>query len=251
MKITIIGNGIMGGLIKNALLNKHIFAQKDLAFVGRETDETPEADIYLLAVKPQDFPEAARRLKGIKGKILISIMAGTPISKISKLIPGNKVVRSMPNLGAKSLSSMTTWIAKGGSNKKNNLTLTEKKAVKIIFSSFGEELEVKNEDMIDKATALAGSGPGYIYFIADILTKQAVKFGFNTEDSQKLIKQMMKGAMNTWNASGSTASELQKKVTSKKGTTEAGINSFKKNKLSTVLSRGVLAAYKRSKQLSR
>jgi len=245
MKITIIGNGTMGGLIKNALLKKHIFAQKDLAFVGRETNETPKADIYLLAVKPQDFPEAAKRLKGIKGKILISIMAGIPTSKILKLIPGNKVVRSMPNLGAQSLSSMTTWRAAG------QLTPHQKAIIKTILSSFGEELEVRNDDMIDKATALAGSGPGYIYFIADILTKQAVKFGFSADDSRKLIKQMMKGAMNTWNASDSTASELQKKVTSKKGTTEAGINSFKKNKLPIVISRGVLAAYKRSKQLSK
>ncbi|HPU95127.1 MAG TPA: pyrroline-5-carboxylate reductase [Candidatus Gracilibacteria bacterium] len=251
MKITIIGNGTMGGLIKDALLKKHVFAQKDLFFIGRDDATTPNADIYLIAVKPQDFSEAAKRLKGVKGKILISIMAGIPTSKIAKVLPGNKVVRSMPNLGAKSLSSMTTWMTKGGSSKKNNLYPAERKMIKSILSSFGEELEVKNDDMIDKATALAGSGPGFMYFIADALTKQGVKFGFSKDDSQKLIKQMFTGTINTWNSSTETAAELQKKVTSKKGTTEAGINSFKKNKLTSVLSRGLVAAYKRAKQLSK
>ena len=245
MKITIIGNGTMGGLIKDALLKKHVFAKANLFFIGRDDAKTPDANIYLFAVKPQDFIEASKRLKGVKGKILISIMAGVPTAKISKILPGNKVVRSMPNLGAKTFDSMTTWMAKG------NLTPMEKKMIKTILSSFGEELEVKNDDMIDKSTAISGSGPGFIYFIADSLTKQAVKFGFAKDDAQKLIKQMFTGTINTWNSSDATAAELQKKVTSKKGTTEAGINSFKKNKLPTVLSRGLNAAYKRAKQLSK
>ncbi len=251
MKITIIGNGTMGGLIKDALLKKHVFAKADLFFIGRDDAKTPDTNIYLFAVKPQDFVEASKRLKGVKGKILISIMAGVPTAKISKILPGNKVVRSMPNLGAKTFDSMTTWMAKGGSSKKSNLTPAEKKMIKAILSSFGKELEVKNDDMIDKATAIAGSGPGFMYFIADSLTKQAVKFGFAKNDAQKLIKQMFTGTVNTWNSTDATAVELQKKVTSKKGTTEAGINSFKKNKLPALLSRGLNAAYKRAKQLSK
>jgi len=244
MKLTIIGTGIMGTFIKDALLKKHIFQKKDLFTVGHEDKKTPNADIYLFAVKPQDFLEASKRLKGVKGKILISIMAGIPTAKIAKLIPGNQIVRSMPNLGAKSCESITTWMTAGHPSQK------EKEIIRTIFSSFGEELEVKSDDMINKATALVGSGPGFVYFIADLLTKQAVKFRFSKNDSQKLIKQMFKGAVNTWITSGETAAELQKKVTSKKGTTEAGIKSFQKNKLPHILEKGILTSYNRAKELS-
>lgn len=244
MKLAIIGTGTMGTLIKDALLKKNIFAKKDLNFIGRN-DETSNADLYLFAVKPQDFPEAAKRLKGTKGKILISIMAGVPTSKINKLIPGNKIVRTMPNLGAAALASMTTWMTKG------NFSPKEKLLIKKILTSFGEELEVKNDDMIDKALALASSSPGFLYFIADIFTKQALKFGFKDEQAKKIIKQTFLGTVKSWERADLTAKEMQEKVTSKKGTTLAGINSFKKNKLQKVLEKGLIASYKRAKELSK
>lgn len=244
MTITIIGTGTMGGLIKDALLKKHIFSNNNLKFIGR-TDPTPKSDIYLFAVKPQDFPEAAKRLEGVKGKLIISIMAGVPTTKINKLIPGNKIVGSMPNLGMKTFESMTTWYAK------SKLSPQQKALIKKIFSSFGKEFEVSSDDMIFKATALAGSGPGFLYFIADNFTKTAKKIGFKDKEAETLIKQMFLGAVKTWEASISTAKEMQEKVTSKKGTTLAGLNSFKKSRLPQILEKGLKASYERAKELSK
>jgi pyrroline-5-carboxylate reductase len=141
----------------------------------------------------------------------------------------------MPNLGIKTFESMTTWHAKGG------LSPHQKTLIKKIFSSFGKEFEVNSDDMIFKATALAGSGPGFLYMIADNFTKTAKKFGFKNDEAETLIKQMFIGAVKTWEASNSTAQEMQEKVTSKKGTTLAGINSFKKSHLPQILEKGLKA----------
>jgi len=244
MKLAIIGTGIMGTLIKDALLKKKLFSAKDLNFVGRD-DKTPDTDLYLFAVKPQDFQEASKRLKGKKNKIIISIMAGVPTAKISKFIPGNKVVRSIPNLGAKTSDSMTVWMTK------SNLKPKEKSLIKNIFQAIGVEIEVKSDDMVDKATPLAGSGPGFLYFIADQMVKTAKKFGFKEGDSEQMIKQMFIGTAKAWENSDLTAKEMQEKVTSKKGTTLAGIENFKKNKLPQVLEKGLKASYKRAKELSK
>ncbi|MBT4056391.1 NAD(P)-binding domain-containing protein, partial [Candidatus Peregrinibacteria bacterium] len=133
MKIAIIGGGVMGS----------IFAKNLTAKVVDRNDKTPEADIYIMAIKPQDFPKAAKRLEDTKGKIIISIMAGVPIARIQKACPGNKIIRSMPNLGAKSAASMTIWKSKG------KLSPKEKSSIIKIFKAIGEELEVKSETLVD------------------------------------------------------------------------------------------------------
>jgi len=241
MKLTIIGNGVMGSAFATSLkTTKGITAN-----IIDKNNKTPEADIYLFAVKPQDFTEAALRLKGIKGKTIISIMAGVNIAKIKSLLPGNKIVRSTPNLGARVGESMTVWTTK------SRLTPKEKTPITKILKSVGVEIEVKNEDLIDAATAIAGSGPAYIYHMADTMIKAAQQYGFAQQDAETLVKQMLIGTSKTWESSKFTASELQEKVTSKKGTTDAGIKEMKKHKLAQALTKGVKAAYKRAKELSK
>ncbi len=234
----------MGTIFQNALSQKEIFNKTDIFLVDR-TDQTKLGDIILFAVKPQDFPEAAKRLKGIKNKLIISIMAGVTIAKIKRIAPGNRVVRSMPNLGAKNFLSMTVW--KG----EKSVTSKEKATIKKIFSSIGEEIEVKSEELIDSATAISGSGPGYIYFIAGAMTKSAQKLGFTKAETKKMVKQTFIGAVDVWKSSDLPLEELEKKVTSRKGTTEAGIKEFKKNSLGKIIEKGMVKARKRAKELSK
>ena len=244
MKITIIGGGTMGTIFKDALLKQKVFKKNDLTIVDKG-DQTAPADVYLFAVKPQDFSKAAKRLKGTKNKLIISIMAGVTIAKMAKFLPGNKIIRSMPNLGAQASQSMTVW------QSKNKLSPKEHAMIKKIFTSIGEEIEVKKEDLIDAATAVAGSGPGYIYFFADQMAKTAHQLGFSVKDATKLAKQTFKGSVQVWLESDSQASDLQKRVTSRKGTTEAGIQTLKKNKFANTLTKGIKAAYKQAKKLSK
>jgi pyrroline-5-carboxylate reductase len=239
MKITIIGAGTMGKIFKKSL-------PKGKVTIIDKADKTPDSDVYIFAVKPQDFKKAAERLKGVKGKILISIMAGVPISTITKELPGNKIIRSMPNLGSRTGDGMTVWKSKG------KFTPAQSKLIKNIFSSIGAELEVKKEDLLDVAVAVAGSGPGYIYHIAASMTKTANQLGFSKKDAELLVKQTLKGSSEVWLAAKETsAEELEKQVTSKKGTTDAAIKTFKKHKLSQTISKGIKAAYARAKELSK
>jgi len=244
MKITIIGVGTMGTIFQNALKEKNGFDEADILLIDRN-DETKLGDVVLFAVKPQDFEEAAKRLKGVEGKLIISIMAGVTIAKIKRLAPGNRIVRSMPNLGALSSKSMTIW-------KTDNLvTSKEKELIKKIFSSIGEELEVKSEELIDSATAISGSGPGYIYFIAGEMQKVAQKLGFNKTEAERMIKQTFLGAVEVWKGSDLSVDMLESKVKSPKGTTEAGIKEFKENHLGKVIEKGMAKARKRAKELSK
>lgn len=244
MKITIIGNGVMGKIFEHAFSKGKMSRGYTAKAIDRK-DPTPESDIYIFAVKPQDFIEAAKRLKGKKGKLIISIMAGIPIATLKKILAGNRVIRSIPNLGAKTNTSMTVWTAD------KNATSKDRKTAKKIFQAIGEEIEVKTDDMIDKATALSGSGPGFLYFIADQMIKTAKKFGFKEEDSQKLIRQTFLGSVKAWESSDLKAKEMQDKVTSKKGTTLAGIENFKKNKLPKILEKGLKASYKRAREFAK
>lgn len=247
MKITVIGAGTMGTIFQKALIEKKIFAEADVRMVDRSDEVADDhlGDVVLFAVKPQDFTEAAKRLKGAGNKLIISIMAGITIAKIKRLIPGSRVVRSMPNLGALNFESMTVW--KGD----KNLSPKEKATIKKIFSSIGEEIEVKSEELIDSATAVSGSGPGYIYFIAGEMEKVAQKLGFKKVEAEKMVKQTFIGAVDAWKSSNLQVDVLEKKVTSPKGTTKAGIKEFKKNHLGKVIEKGMKSAQKRAKELSK
>lgn len=237
----------MGSIFQNALNQKKIFNGTDVLMVDK-TDkiaDKPLGDIVLFAVKPQDFPKAAKRLKGVKNKLIISIMAGVTIAKIKRLTPGNRVIRSMPNLGAQNFASMTVWKAD------KTLSPKEKGIIKKIFSSIGEEIEVNKEELIDSATAVSGSGPGYIYFIAGEMMKAAQKLGFKKIEAEKMVKQTFIGAVDIWKSSNLPVDVLEAKVKSPKGTTEAGIKEFKKNRLGKVIEKGIAKAHRRAKELSK
>ena len=235
----------MGKIFEKSLIKGKVFQKPQIKTIDKQ-NKTPESDIYLFAVKPQDFKKAAQRLAGAKGKIIISIMAGVTSDTIAKELPGNKIIRSMPNLGSRTGDGMTVWKPKG------KLTPAQSKLIKKIFGSIGQELEVKKEDLLDVAVAVAGSGPGYIYHIAASMVKTANQLGFSKKDSELLVKQTLKGASTVWSAAKETsAEELEAQVTSKKGTTDAAIKTFKKHKLGQTISKGIKAAYARAKELSK
>lgn len=244
MKITIVGMGVMGTMFQNALLKKKVFKKNEIAIVDRD-DKTVVSDVILFAVKPQDFKKAAKRFKGEKDKLIISIMAGVSIENINESLPGNKIVKSMPNLGTQVGESMTVWKSEG------KLLYSEQKLIKKIFRSIGEELQVNNEDLIDAATAASGSGPGFIYFFARKMIQAAKDLGFRQEDAEKLVRQTFKGAIAVWEKTDLPVEVLENKVTSKKGTTEAGINSFRENKVGLSIIKGIKTAYQRAKDLSK
>jgi pyrroline-5-carboxylate reductase len=188
--------------------------------------------------------ELAEQIRGKISKrgILISIAAGVPIKKLAKLFYHQKIVRVMPNLGLSVGQGIAVYKIAG-------LTQAEKAKMANLLSEFTENFEVENEDLIDAATAISGSGPAYFFFLADNLIKAAVQMGFNKAQARLLVeKTMTASAMLQENQ---TYEDLIKKISSKKGTTEAALKTFNKKRAPEIIKSAVRAAFLRARELSR
>lgn len=258
-KITIIGCGVMGRIFANALSNDFLttisdhnkenlkISKKNNNKIKIETDNVvacKNADIVLLAIKPQSFVELAKELKGkIDKAMVVSIMAGVSIKKIETLFGVEKVVRAMPNLGARVLMSMTVWTAK-------NLSIKENLLIKKLFQSIGSEMFVTDEKKINMATAVSGSGPGFFYYIVEEWINSAKKLGFTADEAKQLVLSTIDGANELLQVDCDPES-LRKQVTSKAGTTEAGLKVLSKSQIKNVLLKTMQNALKRAIELAK
>ena len=148
----------------------------------------------------------------------------------------------MPNLGLAQGQGIAVW-------KSGGLSKTEHARAKKFMNLITENFEVKNEDAVNKATAISGSGPAYFFLLAESLFAVARGMGFSDAESRKLVGKTFKAAA-LLDYDGKYA-ELIKKVASKKGTTEAALKVFKKKNFKKTVRDAALAAYKRAKELSR
>jgi pyrroline-5-carboxylate reductase len=119
----------------------------------------------------------------------------------------------------------------------------------MILGALGETLYVQDENFLDMATALNGSGPSYIFMVMEAMIDAGVHLGFSRHDSERLVLQTMRGSVEYAIASGSHPAELRYQVTSPGGTSAAAIYQLEKGGLRTVISQAIWAAYKRSVEL--
>ena len=199
--------------------------------------------IILLAVKPQEFSQVAREIRFELGPehIVISILAGTPISKIKKNLNSHcQISRAMPNLGALVGEAITA------------VTSTSSQAASValaIFSGCGKVIKL-NERYFDLVTAVSGSGPAYFFLLMELLSQAAQKGGLSKEAADLLAIQTAVGAAQLTKTSAKRPGELRQMVTSKKGTTEAALKYLSKKGFSQIFIQAVGQAEKRAKQLS-
>ena len=266
LKIGIIGAGVMGAALAVNLLKRKVVSKSQLVLSDKNesllkkrrqelgVNVSPDSsaavrdsDYIILAVKPQDFASLAKDISQSRPgkKVFLSIMAGVSIAKLKKHLATEQVVRAMPNLAAKVGQAFVVW--KSGSA----LGSQEKKFVSSIFNSLGQAVAVSNEDDLNRATALSGSGPAYLYYFMESLAKAARDLGFSQELAQLAVAQTVRGAWALYEQAQTSPEVLRAQVTSKRGTTEAAIKSFRKNKFDSVIKKGIKAAYVRAKELSR
>ncbi len=202
------------------------------------------SELVLLAVKPQDWEELGKQIQSdLKaGHVLISILAGTPIAKIERFAGSKaKVVRAMPNLGARVGEAVTA------------LTGSDATAVKLaasIFSGCGKTLRL-DEKYFDLVTALSGSGPAYFFLMMEQLVNMAVAEGMSKKDAELLAVQTAVGAGQLASQAGQAPEELRKMVTSKGGTTEAALKVLEQKKFASIFQEALKAALQRGRELSR
>ncbi len=238
-KIAIIGAGKMGGAMYEALKNKF-----EVRLCKREA-LIISADIIIFAVKPQDFERASKDLRGAvenpAATTIISIMAGVTLARIQEKTGSQKIVRAMPNLPLQVGAGLTAWLATG--------QVTDKRTIKEILSCFGEEIEVESEEKLSAITALSGSGPAYFFHLTSLLQEKAKEFGFTEQVAQKIAKQTFIGSSKLFASQNFSASELEKAVTSKGGTTAAAFDYLSKNRFDEIFKSAVEAAEKRCHEL--
>ncbi|MEY3089892.1 MAG: hypothetical protein RL113_208 [Pseudomonadota bacterium] len=250
--ITFIGNGNMALSIANGLKKNYT-----IEVVGRNQDKllqfekalgtqilkhdindfNMEDKTVMLCVKPQNVDEIQKQLQGTP-RLLLSVLAGTSIATLKKAFHPTITIRSMPNLAASVGKSMTT-LTGDEAGKAEALTLMQ---------AIGSTLWLRDENAINIATALAGSGPAYLALFANGLVQGAIEQGLSKEESLTLMRGLFDGFGTI--IQNEEPLPFAKRVMSPKGTTEAGCKILEEGALEALCKKTIKNAYDRAIELS-
>jgi pyrroline-5-carboxylate reductase len=204
-----------------------------------------DADIIVLAVKPQSMEKVLKEVRGAlkPDALLLSIIAGASISKISRGAGHNVVVRSMPNTPAQIGEGITVWTASPA------VTENQRELARLILSAFGEEIFMEEETYLDMATALSGTGPAYVFPFMEAMVDAGVHLGFPRRIAEQLVASTVRGSVDYYLNSPMHMARLRNQVTSPGGTSAAALYYLEKAGFRTALSRAIWAAFERSREL--
>ncbi|MEG1633836.1 MAG: pyrroline-5-carboxylate reductase [Oscillospiraceae bacterium] len=262
MKTAFIGSGnmaraIIGGMVASGTAPKNIAvinpgnakstAECETLYgvVPACSEALESAEVIVLAVKPQSFPVALPEYSGHvnPSALIISIMAGVAISTLEGAFPQNRVIRVMPNLNL-SVGKGATGIALGALATEADGRLAEE-----IFSASGIVVRV-TEPQLDDVAALSGSGSAYLYYLVEALRDVAIEDGIAPETAAALANQTLIGAARLLEQTGEPPEELRRRITSKKGTTDAAIRKMTELGFPEAVKAGYRANKTRSAELS-
>ncbi len=203
------------------------------------------ADIVLVAVKPQIFSAITSDLIQISSQqssLMLSIMAGVPITTLEAAVPGWPVIRAMPNTPA-TVGAGVTAIATG-----TQATVEHVQTARTIFEAVGTVVEVP-ETLMDAVTGLSGSGPGYVAIVIEALADGGVAAGLPRAIALQLAIQTVRGTAELLHTTSMHPAVLKDRVTSPGGTTIAGIAQLEAGGLRSALIEAIQAACDRAKAL--
>jgi pyrroline-5-carboxylate reductase len=264
--IAFIGAGVMGEAMIAGLIRREIVRPEKLIAAGPRLERleelrssygiktTPdnaaasrEADVVVISTKPQRLAVVIQDLKGsIRSEALIlSIVAGAPIAKISTGLGHDRVVRSMPNTPAQIGEGITVWTASPA------VTQEQRELARQLLTALGDEEFVEEESYLDMATALSGTGPAYVFLFMEALVDAGVHLGFPRRLAEKLVTHTVLGSVDYYlKRSGELhLAHMRNQVTSPGGTSAAALYYLEKAGFRTAVSRAIWAAYERSQQL--
>lgn len=264
MKLGMIGGGVMGEALLSRLLMGGIYTSEEVLVSDLQPQRRDdlserygiqttadnqqlcaESEVLVLAIKPQAFDGVVQSLSpgsSAIGQLVLSILAGTPLSVLEAGFPNQPVIRAMPNTPATVGMGMTA-IAPGQHAQPQHLAQARQ-----IFEAVGEVIEVPEYQM-DAVTGLSGSGPGYLAVVVEALTDGGVAVGLPRAIAAKLALQTVRGTAQLLHETGMHPAELKDRVTSPGGTTIAGISRLEESAVRSGLIEAVRAAYRRSQEL--
>lgn len=222
--------------------------QQEPKNMGSIEELASHSDVIWLCVKPQNLPEVLEELKktNLNGKILVSPVAGKNIGFIENALGKNvAIMRIMPNLAIAYGKSVTAYCV----NTKNDI-LAEK--VKENLATLGKTIEL-SEEHFDLFTAIFGSGPAFLLEVLQSFKNKISELEISDEVGNDLLLGFAEGTLTYFstNSKEKNIDELVEKITSKGGTTEAGLAFFKDNNLGKLLEEVITSAEKRSKEMGK
>jgi len=263
-KILLIGCGHMGNALLTSWINskkyeitvvdpvkdvslKKRYKNKDIKFLKSISllKNIINFDIIIFAIKPINLSNILDEFSSFKLKSqisIVSVVAGKKIKHFEKKLGNtNNFFRVMPNMAASINESMNCIVSS------KNVSKIKKDEITKLFSYSGKTIYLKNENEIDMATAISGSGPGFVFNLIDAMEKAANTIGFDKNISKTLVTQTFKGSVNLLSQNKLSAKELVKLVATKGGTTEAGLKVMKKNNIHKIFRKLTEASLKKSK----
>jgi pyrroline-5-carboxylate reductase len=262
--IALAGAGKMGGALLSGWLARGLDAKavavieprpaaeiSALAAKGVRLNPTPKeagvAATLVVALKPQSFHEAGAMLKSFAGPstLVVSIMAGITIASIAEVI-GGSVVRAMPNTPAAIGRGITVAVAA------NNVSAAQRAVADALLRATGSVEWIDDENLMDAVTAVSGSGPAYVFLLAEELARAGVEAGLPAELATKLARETVAGSGELLFRSELASATLRQNVTSPGGTTAAALEVLMgPDGMQSLLIRAVAAATKRSRELAK
>jgi len=265
-KIAFIGPGVMAEAMIAGLINQNVVPSGSIVASGPSAARVDElgdrfgirsvsdnaaavedADVVVLAVKPQRLDHVIAGLRGSvqSSAMVLSIVAGATIEKISTGLDHDAIVRSMPNTPAQIGEGITVWTAAKA------VSDAQKETAREILTAFGDEVFLDEERFLDMATALSGTGPAYVFLFMEAMVDAGVHLGFSRRVAEILVAKTVRGSVDFYSNPDDPLhlARLRNQVTSPGGTSAAALYYLEKAGFRTAISRAVWAAYERSREL--
>jgi len=210
--------------------------------------EARGAAAIVIAVKPQIAADVVPPLAPLVGSVsvAISIMAGKPLQALEQALPGAAIVRAMPNTPAAVGRGMTVAVAN------QRVSTAQRDLAHALLSATGAVEWISEETLMDAVTAVSGSGPAYVFLLAEALAQAGIDAGLPPDLAAKLARETVTGSGELLRRSALDPATLRKNVTSPGGTTEAALAVLMGAEgLASLMTRAVAAATRRSRALAR
>jgi pyrroline-5-carboxylate reductase len=210
--------------------------------------DSPVADVVVLAVKPLDFATVAPAAKAFLGPhtLVISVMAGVTLNSLARGLGVDRVIRAMPNISGQIGKGVTAFVPSPGCDE------TDKAFAEQLLAPLGPVEPLGNERLMDVVTAVSGSGPAYVFLMAEALAAAAELEGLPKDVAERLARQTVAGAGALLLETSAAPSTLRKQVTSPGGTTQAALDVLQSaDGLGPLVRRAVAAAAERSRALGK
>jgi pyrroline-5-carboxylate reductase len=264
MRVGIVGAGVMAeaiiaGLVADRAVTPELLAashprrerrellaeRHGIRAVAANRDALGDAEVVVVAVKPQMLSRVMRELRGRldPDQVVVSIVAGATIRTLVDGLQHAAVVRAMPNTPSQIRRGMSVWAASDACSAR------QRDLARGVLRALGDERQVADEGFVAMATALSGTGPTYLFAVMEALIDAGVHLGFPRELAHDLVVETLVGSAEFAKRSELHPAQLRNAVTSPGGTSAAAIYELEKGRIRTVFSDAVWAAYRRTLEL--